>query len=115
MSAAANKSTDDENNNNKKQISTEFPFRSNFVEGTPEDVTKAVSGYHRKLQKSNIPKLLIYGEPGALITEPVVDWCVKNLSNLKTVNIGAGIHYLQEDNPHVIGLEIAKWYESIAS
>ena len=31
MSAAANKSTDDERSN-KKQISTEFPFRSNFVE-----------------------------------------------------------------------------------
>jgi haloalkane dehalogenase len=62
---------------------------------------------------SNIPKLLIYGEPGALITKPVVDWCMKNLSNLTTANIGAGIHYLQEDNPHAIGLEIAKWYECI--
>jgi haloalkane dehalogenase len=85
------------------------------IEGKPEDVTEAVSEYNQKLQKSNIPKLLIYGEPGALITKPVVDWCVKNLSNLKTVNVGAGIHYLQEDNPHAIGLEIAKRYESIAS
>ena len=40
----------------------------------------------------------------------MVDWCVKNLSNVTTANIGAGIHYLQEDNPHAIGLEIAKWY-----
>lgn len=83
------------------------------IEGKPEDVTKAVSDYNQKLQKSNIPKSVIYGEPGAVITKPVVDWCVKNLSNLKTVNIGAGIHYLQEDNPHTSGLEIAKWYESI--
>jgi hypothetical protein len=83
------------------------------IEGKPEGVTQAVIEYNHKLQKSNIPKLLIYGEPGAVITKPVVDWCVKNLSNLKTVNIGAGIHYLQEDNPHIIGLEIAKWYESI--
>ena len=30
MTATANKSTGDENSNNKKQISTEFPFRSNF-------------------------------------------------------------------------------------
>jgi hypothetical protein len=29
---AANKSTDDNSSNNKKQISTEFSFRSNFVE-----------------------------------------------------------------------------------
>ncbi|MGC2571110.1 MAG: hypothetical protein WA364_06320 [Candidatus Nitrosopolaris sp.] len=32
MTSSANKSTDDENNINKKQISTEFPFRSNFIE-----------------------------------------------------------------------------------
>jgi haloalkane dehalogenase len=83
------------------------------IEGKPEDVTKAVREYNQKLQISNTPKLLIYGEPGALITKPVVDWCVKNLSNLTTANIGAGIHYLQEDNPHDIGLEIAKWYETI--
>jgi SRP54-type protein, GTPase domain len=84
------------------------------IEGKPEDVTKAVREYNQKLQISNTPKLLIYGEPGALITKPMVDWCVKNLSNLTTANIGAGIHYLQEDNPHAIGLEIAKWYETIS-
>ena len=83
------------------------------IEGKPEDVTEAVGEYNRKLQISNIPKLLIYGEPGALITRHMVDWCVKNLSNVTTANIGAGIHYLQEDNPHAIGLEIAKWYENI--
>src|SRR5215469_5602019 len=76
---------------------------------------EAVREYNQKLRLSNIPKLLIYGEPGALITKPMVDWCVKNLSNLTTANIGAGIHYLQEDNPHAIGLEIAKWYESISA
>jgi haloalkane dehalogenase len=85
------------------------------IEGKPEDVTEAVSEYNQKLQLSNIPKLLIYGQPGAVITKPMVDWCVKNLSNLTTANIGAGIHYLQEDNPHAIGLEIAKWYESISA
>jgi hypothetical protein len=32
MTSSTNKSTGDENRNNKKQISTGFPFRSNFVE-----------------------------------------------------------------------------------
>jgi haloalkane dehalogenase len=83
------------------------------IEGKPEDVTRAVSEYNQKLQKSNVPKLLIYAEPGVLITKSVADWCKKNLHNLKTANIGAGIHFLQEDNPHAIGVEIAKWYENI--
>jgi haloalkane dehalogenase len=85
------------------------------IEGTPTDVVRIVEDYNTWLQKSTIPKLLIYGEPGALMSKPVIDWCMKNLSNLKTVNIGAGIHYLQEDNPHAIGLEIAKWYQIPAS
>jgi haloalkane dehalogenase len=81
------------------------------IEGTPKDIVRIVEDYNTWLQKSTIPKLLIYGEPGALMPKHVIDWCMKNLSNLKTVNIGAGIHYLQEDNPHAIGLEIAKWYD----
>lgn len=32
MTSSANKSTDHKNSNKNKQISTEFPFRSNFVE-----------------------------------------------------------------------------------
>ena len=32
MTSSTNKSTGDENNKKKKQISTEFPFRSNFIE-----------------------------------------------------------------------------------
>ena len=46
-----------------------------------------------------------------LVPRPIVDWCMQNLSNLKTVNIGPGIHLLQEDNPHFICQEIVKWYD----
>ena len=33
----------------------------------------------------------------------MVDWSKEHFSNLKTVDIGQGIHFLQEDNPHLIG------------
>ena len=52
----------------------------------------------------------VYATPGAIVLEPVVEWCKQNLSNLTTVHIGPGAHYLQEDNPHLIGSELAKWY-----
>jgi haloalkane dehalogenase len=35
------------------------------------------------------------------------------LSNLTTIDLGAGIHYLQEDHPHEIGEGIANWYRSL--
>jgi len=28
-------------------------------------------------------------------------------------DIGLGIHYLQEDNPHLIGSELAQWYRGL--
>ena len=43
----------------------------------------------------------------------MVEWSKQNLKNLKTVDIGMGIHFLQEDNPHLIGSELANWYQSL--
>ena len=60
-----------------------------------------------------IPKLLFYAEPGGIISESTVAWCRENFKNLDTVNIGPGIHYLQEDNPHLIGSELARWYRGL--
>ena len=56
---------------------------------------------------------MFHGTPGALIPPPVVEMCKQNYSNLKTVDIGPGIHYLQEDNPHLIGEELAVWYATL--
>ncbi len=41
------------------------------------------------------------------------DWSKEHFSNLKTVDIGQGIHFLQEDNPHLIGRELAAWYQGL--
>ena len=83
------------------------------IAGDPADVTEAVAVYNQKLQESELPKLLFTASPGAIVTAPVVQWCKASLKNLKIVDIGDGIHYLQEDNPHLIGAELAKWYSEI--
>lgn len=83
------------------------------IEGEPADVMEAVATYNQKLQQSDLPKLLFYATPGALIQAPLVEWCRQNLSNLQTVDIGDGIHFVQEDNPHLIGSQLAKWYGSL--
>lgn len=83
------------------------------IERKPADVNAAVDTYSQKLQKSELPKLLFYATPGAILPTPMVEWCRQNLKNLKTVDIGQGIHFLQEDNPHLIGSELAKWYSGL--
>jgi haloalkane dehalogenase len=83
------------------------------IEGKPADVAGLVQQYGRKLQESELPKLLFFAHPGGLIRSPMVAWCQQKLKNLKTVDIGPGIHYLQEDNPHLIGSELAQWFKSL--
>jgi haloalkane dehalogenase len=83
------------------------------IDGKPSDVTGIVQAYSRKLQESDCPKLMFFAHPGGLITAPMVAWCQRNLKNLKTIDIGRGIHYLQEDNPRLIGAELLNWYKSL--
>jgi haloalkane dehalogenase len=77
--------------------------------GEPIGMKLLVNNYKTALAASNIPKLLFYAEPGAFMPKSVVKWCIDNIKNLTTVNIGPGVHFLQEDNPNLIGKYIESW------
>lgn len=82
------------------------------IAGEPPEVVEAVAAYNAKLQQSELPKLLFYADRGAILPAPLVEWARKNLKSLKMVDVGPGIHFLQEDNPHLIGRELAAWYRT---
>lgn len=83
------------------------------IEGQPADVHEAISDYSKKLQESELPKLLFTASPGVATDAPMVDWCKQNIKNLQVVDTGSGLHFIQEDNPHTIGEELAKWYQGL--
>ncbi len=83
------------------------------IDGEPADVVEAARAYSEWFGKSDVPKLLLYAQPGALMAEPLVEWCRNNMRNLKTMDIGAGSHFVQEDRPHEIGEAIAEWYRGL--
>ena len=83
------------------------------IAGEPKEMVKTVAAYNQWLQETDLPKLFFYATPGGLVQAPLVEWSEQNLKNLKTVDIGAGIHFLQEDNPDLIGSELANWYQSL--
>jgi haloalkane dehalogenase len=89
-----------------------FP-RETPIGGEPADVWTAVSEYSRRLQDSDLPKLMLYAEPGALLTSDNVNWCKRHIKNLSSVFLGPGSHFLQESCPHRIGNEITKWYAGL--
>jgi haloalkane dehalogenase len=79
------------------------------IAGEPADVVDAIATYNGWLQETGLPKLLLHATPGAITPPPLVEWCVANLKNLETVDLGQGIHFLQEDHPHEIGSALADW------
>ncbi|TSE08493.1 haloalkane dehalogenase [Aquimarina algiphila] len=79
------------------------------LNGKPELTASIVQHYREKLQQSSIPKLFFYAEPGAFMPEPVRNWIIENIPNLESVNIGKGVHFIQEDNPDLIGEKIKEF------
>lgn len=79
------------------------------LNGKPELTASIVENYRKALQNSTLPKLFFYAEPGAFMPESVRNWIIKNIPNLESVNIGKGVHFIQEDNPDLIGEKIKEF------
>jgi len=78
------------------------------IEGEPADVVQIVSEYGDWLAASDVPKLFINAEPGAILTGPQREFC-RTWPNQQEVT-ARGTHFIQEDSPDEIGRAIAGWY-----
>jgi haloalkane dehalogenase len=72
-------------------------------------VYATVEKAHRALAHSSYPKLLFAGNPGALVSPTFAESFAKGLKNCRVVQLGSGIHYLQEDHAEVIGATVNEW------
>jgi len=75
------------------------------IGGEPADVVAVVDAYSSWLAKSDVPKLFINAEPGAIINDRVRAH-VRTWPNQIETTV-AGIHYIQEDSPNQIGTTVA--------
>ena len=83
------------------------------IEQRPSDVYDIATRYHNWLLESDLPKLLFWATPGGLVTPEKATWYLENMTNTKGVDVGAGIHYLQEDHPKRIGADMAAWAQGL--
>ncbi len=81
------------------------------IDGEPADVADIVETYAEWLEKSQIPKLFINAEPGALLTGAQREFC-RRWPNQHEVTV-RGSHFIQEDSPTEIGTAINAWLESL--
>jgi len=81
------------------------------IEGDPADVTAIVESYGKAMSQSTFPKLLIVGEPGAIIKGRALEFC-RTWPNQTEVAV-KGLHFLQEDSPHEIGRALQEFVTSL--
>ena len=81
--------------------------------GEPEDVVAIVSDYGQWLSGSDLPKLLIKADPGAILRKGALEFC-RSWPNQEEVTV-PGIHFIQEDSPDEIGEAIADWLGRIST
>ncbi len=79
------------------------------IAGEPADVVAIVQEYGDWLAKSDVPKLFINAEPGAILTGLMRDFC-RAWPNQTEITV-KGIHFIQEDSATEIAAAIADWMD----
>ena len=80
------------------------------IDGEPEDVVAIVDDYGRWLSTSDVPKLFIDADPGAILVGAQRKFC-RAWPNQTEARV-RGIHFVQEDSPDEIGAALRRWIES---
>ena len=83
------------------------------IDGEPADVVAIADEYAGWLSQSDMPKLFINAEPGAILTGAQREFC-RQWPNQREVTV-PGVHFVQEDSPAEIGRAIVEWYGSLVS
>jgi haloalkane dehalogenase len=81
------------------------------IEGEPAGVVAVVERYGAWLARSQVSKLFINADPGALLTGSARDAC-RRWPNQQEVTV-KGIHYVQEDSPDEIGAALRAFLERL--
>jgi haloalkane dehalogenase len=84
----------------------EIPFASG-----PADNVALIEEYKAWLATSDVPKLFVNAEPGAILTGDRRAF-VRTFPNQTEVTV-EGRHYVQEESPDEIGHALAEWYGSL--
>ena len=75
------------------------------------EVVSIVQDYADWLTETELPKLFINANPGAILIGEQREYC-RGWKNQTEVTV-VGSHFIQEDSPNEIGAALADWYGSL--
>jgi haloalkane dehalogenase len=78
------------------------------LDGEPADVVGIVNAYAAWLATTDIPKLFVNADPGAILIGRQRDFC-RGFKNQTEVTV-PGIHFIQEDSAVEIATALRSWY-----
>jgi haloalkane dehalogenase len=83
------------------------------IAGTPSDVYAMAMAYHEWLLETETPKIFFHAAPGVFIPPARAAFYREHLKECRTIDLGEGYHYLQEDHPDTIGKKVAAWLSDL--
>jgi haloalkane dehalogenase len=83
------------------------------IDGEPADVVAVVNEYGKWLADSDVPKLFINAEPGAIVNDRIRE-LIRTWPNLTETTV-SGRHFIQEDSPDEIGKTLAQFMRRLHS
>lgn len=76
-------------------------------------IEQMIKRYTLLLQKSPLPKLLLYSVPGFLTSMPTIMWAKENLPHLELMDIGEALHLGQLNQTEKMGKTISIWLQGV--
>ncbi|MEM7497180.1 MAG: haloalkane dehalogenase [Pseudomonadota bacterium] len=84
------------------------------IGGEPADVAAAYTDAVAWWTTTEIPKLVLYAEPGRLFPKRLAEWTQANAETVTIASIGTGAHALQEDAPGAVAEGLQAWLDGLS-
>ncbi len=81
--------------------------------GEPARNVEVVTRIGQWMQRTDVPMLFLWARPGALNNEGFAEAMVARVTNIQTAFVGEARHFMQEDQPEMIGRTLADWRRRI--
>ncbi|MEM9062681.1 MAG: haloalkane dehalogenase [Pseudomonadota bacterium] len=81
------------------------------LSGEPADVVEMAQAYFEWLSTTDIPKLFVNADPGAILIGPMRESC-RTFPNQQEITV-SGSHFIQEDSGAEIGTAVKSWLAAL--